>query len=75
MSYQQFDITNKPNYHPAFPYIVEMATPDEYCTPEKINEMSEWCNSLTDHWGYTSWRQTFMFAFEEHKNWFIMRWL
>lgn len=34
-------------------------------------EMSNFCHNMTDHWGYNNF--TFMFAFEEHKNWFILK--
>ena len=34
-------------------------------------EMHEFCNSMTDHFGYQSGE--FMFVFEEHRTWFVLK--
>ena len=40
---------------------------------ELHNDMTEFCNNMTDHWGYQAAENLFVFAFEEHKNWFILK--
>lgn len=42
------------------------------CDNDLLLEMNKWCNNLTDHWGYSSQGQTYMFAYEEHRNWFVL---
>jgi hypothetical protein len=61
-------------YKDLFPWKVQFI-PSRYLP----NEMADFCNKMTDHWRMTDhWERdtytyTFMFAYEEHKNWFILR--
>lgn len=65
-------------YNDPFPWKVSMikdiSDRKSVCNNERLLEMNKWCNELTDHWGYSSQGQTYMFAYEEHRNWFVLRW-
>ena len=57
-----------------FPWKVKVR---ERLSRDQYEEMTEFCNKMTDHWkSYNIWgsyKMTFMFSFEEHKNWFILK--
>lgn len=56
-----------------FPWKVTISL-SKYSVLMPINlyqEMCDFCHNMTDHWGYNNF--TFMFAFEEHKNWFVLK--
>jgi hypothetical protein len=41
-----------------------------------IQDMQAWISQQSwDHWGYDYKTSTFYFDYEEHYNWFVMRWL
>jgi hypothetical protein len=56
-------------YNDPFPWKVQFK-PSRYF-PKYYNEMADFCNKMTDHWGSVEY--TFMFAYEEHMNWFILK--
>jgi hypothetical protein len=64
-------------YKDLFPWKVQI-NPSRY-SPKYYNEMPDFCNKMTDHWrmtdhwGSDTYTYTFNFAYEEHKNWFILK--
>jgi hypothetical protein len=60
------------NSRPLDPFPYKAYLSRDRRTIAMYGDMGQFCNNLTDHWGYNHISNCFMFAFEEHRNWFIL---